>query len=65
MKQYTNSEVSKLIEEHIHSERDRRILKARLIDGLTFDELSSVFNISERQLKRIVYKAQDMIFQLL
>ena len=65
MKQYTNSEVSKLIEEHIHSDRDRRILKARLIDGLTFDELSSVFDISERQLKRIVYKAQDMIFQLL
>ncbi len=65
MKQYSNSEISTLIDEYIHVDRDRRILKARLIDGLTFDELSPVFNMSERQLKRIVYKSQDTIFKLL
>lgn len=30
MKDYTNSQICALIDEHIHSERDRRILKRRL-----------------------------------
>ena len=31
--EYTNSQMVALIEEYIHSERDRKILKRRLIDG--------------------------------
>ena len=31
----TNSELAELIGEHIHSERDRQIMKMKLIDGLT------------------------------
>lgn len=62
---YTNSEIKALIEEHIHSERDRKILTKRLIDGLTYQELAEEFNYSVRQMQRIVYKGQDKIFKYL
>jgi len=65
MKEYTNSQISALIDEHIHSERDRKILKRRLIDGLTFDDLSAEFFLSVQRTKTIVYKAQEKLFRYL
>ena len=62
---YVNSEIIELANEHIHSERNRSIVLRRMVDGLTFSELESEFNLSERQLKRIVYKYQDKILLLL
>lgn len=62
---YANSEVIELANDYIHSERNRNIVLRRMIDGLTFSELESEFNLSERQLKRIVYKYQDKILFLL
>ena len=40
MKDYTNSEISALIDEHIHSARDRRIMKLHYVDGLSADVIS-------------------------
>ena len=60
--EYTNSEISALIDEFIHSERDRAILKRRLIDGICFEPLSEEFGLSVRQVKSIVYKAQTVLF---
>lgn len=61
MKEYTNSQIATLIDEYIHSQRDREILKDRFVNGLTFSELSGKYYLSERQIKRIVAKA-DIIF---
>ena len=36
MNSYTNSQIRALIDEYIHSERDRAILKRRFIDGICF-----------------------------
>ena len=60
---YTNSQISWLIDEYIHSERDRKILKRRLIDGICFEPLAEEFDISVRQVKNIVYKGQQKIFR--
>ena len=65
MRDYTNSEISHAIDEVIHSERDRAILKRRLIDGVCFEPLAEEFNLSVRQVKQIVYKAQDKLFDYL
>jgi len=62
MKEYSNSAINTAIDEYVHSERDRAILKRRLIDGLSYDELSVEFNLSVRRIKTIVYKAQERIF---
>ena len=63
MKEYTNSQIKALIDEHIHSDRDRQILKSRLVDGLTFEQLAEKYDLSVRQVKRIVYRKQDIVFK--
>ena len=59
----TNSEIEHLIDEWIHSERDRKILKRRLIDGICYEPLADEFDMSVRQMKNIVYKAEQRFFK--
>lgn len=63
--EYTNSQIRELIAEHIHSERDRRILERRLIDGITFDRLAEEFDLSVRQVKTIVHRNECVLFRKL
>lgn len=60
---YSNSQISAVIDEWIHSERDRAIMKRRLIDGICYEPLSEEFDLSVAQVKRIVYKCEDKIFR--
>ena len=62
---YTNSQMLALINEHIHSERDRRLLQRRLVDGVCFEPLSEEFAMSVVQVKRICYREQTKLFSLL
>lgn len=57
-----NSEICKQIDEWIKSERDRKILKRRLIDGICFEPLADEFQMSVRQIKNIVYKSEKILF---
>ena len=59
--EYSNSQISELIDEWIHSERDRAIMKRRLIDGLTHEKLAEEYDMSVRQIKRIIYKNMDRL----
>lgn len=63
MVEYTNSQISALIDEYIHKERDRQILKDRLVDGLTYDELADKHFLSFQQIRTIVYKGQERLFK--
>ena len=65
MIEYSNSQVAEAIDEWVHSERDRAILKRRLIDGLTYDQLADEFFLSIRQIKKIVYNESDRLFKYL
>lgn len=65
MKDYTNSQIALLIDEHIHSERDRKLLKRRLIDGITYERLAEEFVLSDRQVKNIVYKCTNRVLKYL
>lgn len=56
-----NSEIAVCIDEYIRSERDRNILKRRMIDGITYECLAEEFDMSVRQIKNIVYKGQDKV----
>ena len=57
----SNSEIDYLIDQWIRSERDRAILKDRLINGMTFERLAEKHDMSVRQTKNIVYKAMEKI----
>lgn len=61
-KEYTNTEIRMAIDEYIHSERDRNILKRRMIDGICYEPLAEEFCLSVPQIKRIIYKGQEIIF---
>ena len=60
---YTNSRIRELIAEYIHSERDRKILERRLIDGITFERLAEESGLSVSQVKRIVWKGSETVFR--
>lgn len=60
--EYTNSQIREIIGEFIHSERDRKILERRLIDGITYERLAEEFDLSVRQTKKIIYKGQEKVF---
>lgn len=55
------SEWNSLIDEWTFSQRDRMIMKRRIIDGLTYDKLAEEFDMSVRQLKKIVKREQQNI----
>ena len=57
------NDISNLIDLWINSERNRRILKRRLIDGIRYEPLAEEFNLSVRQVKNIVYREQEKIFK--
>lgn len=59
----SRTDVSALIDEWIFSERDRKILKRRLLDGICFEPLAEEFDLSVRQVKNIVYKSEDKLFK--
>ena len=61
--EYSNSQIREIIAEYIHSERDRKILERRLIDGITFERLAEEFDLSVRRVKTIVYTCQVEIFR--
>jgi hypothetical protein len=54
-----------LIREHIHSDRDRLILRDRLIHGMTLEKLSEKHDLSVRQIKNIIYKNERILFSKL
>ena len=58
-----NSEIKNAIDEYIHSERDRAVLLDRLCNGLTFEKLGEKHDLSEIQVKRIVYKLSDDVYK--
>lgn len=58
-----NSQIEEAIDEYIHSERDRKILKRRLIDGICYEPLAEEFDMSVRQIKNIVYKTEQKLFK--
>lgn len=63
MKELSRSQIEHLIDEWIFSERDRAILKRRMLDGICYEPLAEEFDLSVRQVKKIVYKSQEIIFR--
>lgn len=63
MREYLRTELTEAIDEWILNERNRAILKRRLIDGIYFEPLAEEFDLSVRQVKTIVYKSQEILFR--
>ena len=59
----SRSQMEYLIDEWIFNERDRKMLKRRLLDGICFEALSAEFDLSVSQTKAIVYKASQKLYK--
>ena len=65
MVDYTNSQISSLIDEHIHHALHRKMLKDRFIDGMTYEQIAEKHDITARQTKNIIYKSMDSLIKYL
>jgi DNA-directed RNA polymerase specialized sigma24 family protein len=63
MIEYSNSEITKIINEYIHNERNRKLLLRRYVDGITLESLAEEFELSVRQVKNIIYNNEDVILK--
>lgn len=51
--EYSNSRITTIINEWIHSERDRLLMIDRLVNGMTYERLAEVYDLSVTQVRRI------------
>ena len=59
----SRTEIERDIDEWILNERNRRILKRRLLDGIIYEKLTEEFELSVRQVKDIVYKSKEKLYK--
>ena len=59
----SRTEIEELIDLWIFSERDRAVLKRRILDGIVFEKLGEEFCLSTQSVKKIVYKSLDKIYK--
>lgn len=57
----SRSDIEWLIEQYCFDIRVREILKSRWLDGLTFDKIAEVHDISVRQAKNIIRENRERI----
>lgn len=60
----SNTDLSNLIDEWIKNERDRKIMKRRLLDGITHERIAEEHELSVKQIYRITNKYTAMLYQL-
>lgn len=59
----SRSEIDHLVDEWILNERDRLVVKRRLLDGICFEPLAEEFDLSTQSVKNIVYRSLDKIYR--
>ena len=64
---YTNTEMETIIDEHIHSVRDRLVLKLCFIDGVTHEKIAEHedVDLTPRQVSNIISKGSLVIVKQL
>jgi hypothetical protein len=60
----SNTQLSAIIDEWIKNERDRKLMKRRLIDGISLERLAEEFELSPKQAYRITNKYYDYLYGL-
>ena len=59
---YPNSLIDATIAEWIHSERDRRIMHLKLVDGLTYERIAELEDMSPKRIQNIVYAYEPRLY---
>ena len=59
----SSSELDHAISEWCLNEKYREILRYRFINGYTYERIAEIVDMSDRQIKRIVYKYGDVVLR--
>ena len=59
----SNTELAEYIENWVRGERDRQIMKRRLIDCIGLEALGEEFGLTVDRIKQIVYKWQKVLLK--
>ena len=59
----SRSEWENLIDEWIFNELHRSMLKRNLLDGRTYEQIAEQFDMSTRQVARLMPKLQEKLFK--
>ena len=62
---YTNSQITAVIDEYVHSSWQREALKLRFCDGLTHEQIAEKMGYSTQYIKEVVKKHKPTIFSQL
>ena len=65
LSELSRSQWEHLIDEHVFSERDRKIMKRKLLDGIPFEALAEEVDMSTRQVKNIVKKHKENLIRFI
>ena len=57
----TNSQLAELISENIHSERNRQIMRMKLIDGYTYEKIAEIVQMSPRYVRALVKRLTERL----
>ena len=61
---YENNQILEQIERHIHSARDREILKMSQCDDIGYEAIAEAVGISRSTVARIVPRGEKIIFDV-
>lgn len=61
----SRDEWERLIDQYIFSERDRKMLKRKMFDDITYERLAEEFELSVQRTKSIIGEAKTRLFRYL
>lgn len=61
--EYTNSQIRELISEHIHNQVDRKMVFERLVNGLTFEKISEIYQMDVKTVRKRIHKCEEILFR--
>ena len=64
-KYYSNFRLREIVEEYIHSERDRQVLTEKYCNKKTIKQLADQFYLSETSVKNIISRGAEIIFTIM
>lgn len=57
----SRTEIEYLVTEWVHNSRNRAIAKSRFLDGLTYESISEIYDLSVNQTKNIIQKVKEIL----
>jgi len=61
--EYTNTQIRELIAEYIHNQIDRKMVFERLVNGMTFEKISEIYQLDVKTVRKRIHKCEDIIFR--